>query len=132
MSLQIFGTGIDIISTSRISRFLNKHGDSLTNIFTKDEIQYCLHFKEPSQCFAARFAAKEAIIKSMGIGLHEVEALSDIEVIHNPIGVPIPKLHGAVEQLRKEKGIEYILLSISHCEGYAVAHAMAVSRNGEE
>ncbi len=132
MSLQIFGTGIDIISTSRITRFLGKHEDLLTNVFTKEEIEYCLKFKYPSQRFAARFAAKEAIMKSMGIGLHEVGMLSNIEVTHNPVGIPTPRLHGVVEQIRKERGIEYIQLSISHCDGYGVANAVAVSKNGDD
>lgn len=114
----IFGIGVDIVSNERIKNVFKKHGNRfLEKAFTKREIEYCLKQKNYIQHIAARFAAKEAVIKALnkpkGIWL------KDIEISNNENGTPevkISKLNG-----------KRFLLSLSHEKTYSIAFAILLS-----
>ena len=77
----ILGTGVDIVEVARVDRLLEKHSPRFEEkIFTPDEILYCRSKAEPGIHFAARFAAKEAVMKCLGTGMDKGIAFSDIEV----------------------------------------------------
>ena len=66
----IFGIGTDLVEVSRVEKILQKWGEKfLKKVFSQNEIEYCKKKAFPAIHFAARFAAKESFLKSLGIGL---------------------------------------------------------------
>jgi len=116
------GIGTDIIEIERIRQSIKKHGQHfLDTIFTPQEQAYCKKHKDPTPHYAGRFAAKEAIIKSLGAGFGEGYTWLDMEIENNPKGQP--RAHFS-ENLNQLFDSPKILLSISHCKAYAVATAV--------
>jgi holo-[acyl-carrier protein] synthase len=122
----ILGIGVDLVKISRIERAGGNHRSFIERVFTQKEQDYCTRQKFPAQHYAARFAAKEAILKAFGTGLSAGMRWTDIEVLHGEGGGPIVNLTGAAKDLADLKGVKQILLSYSHDEGYAVAQAVLV------
>ena len=116
------GLGNDIIEISRIAEAIERHGQRfLDRHFTSSEQAYCLKHKESARQFAGRFAAKESCAKALGTGFREGVSFLDFEVLNNSQGKPIVHLSTT---LSNEFQITEILLSISHCNEYAMATAM--------
>ena len=123
-----FSTGIDLVEITRIQRFLDGHKKYWNEIFTSREVDYCLKKKKnPFQHFAVRFAAKEAMLKALGIGLLSGFKLKDIEVVNDINGKPKINLYGKVKKLAEENGIRDISVSLSHSSQYAIAQVILVS-----
>ena len=123
----IYGTGIDIIEIARIKRSLETYARHFEEkIFTPSEIDYCRSKADPSRHFAARFAAKEAVLKSLGTGMSQGLSWKNIEVINHPeTGKPSLLLNGKGQELFAELQLKAIHISISHEKAYAIAHAIA-------
>lgn len=120
------GIGTDIIECERIQRMLDRHGDHFVRrVFTEQEIRYCSDRKSSDQHFAGRWAAKEAILKALGTGWIAGIAWTDVEILNEPGGRPMVRLHGGALKTAEEKGITEILISISHCKSHATAFAVA-------
>lgn len=122
----IVGIGVDLVKISRIEKAGNGHPAFLERVFTKKEQDYCNRQKYPAQHYAARFASKEAVLKAFGTGLSAGMKWTDIEVLHGEGGGPIVNITGAARDLADLKGVKQVMLSYSHDEGYAVAHAVLV------
>jgi holo-[acyl-carrier protein] synthase len=117
----ILGTGIDIIKISRIDSMIKKWKSSfLDRIFTKEEIAFCMKKRLPSQNFAVRFAAKEAFLKALGLGMRAGIPWKDIEVVNNETGRPSIELHRKARETY-QKNIRNIHLSLSHDGEYGFA-----------
>jgi holo-[acyl-carrier protein] synthase len=122
----IFGTGLDIIEIDRIKKSLAKYSSRFENkIFTDGEINYCQSQAEPGKHFAARFAVKEAVSKSLGTGITHEVGFKDIEVVNQTSGKPIVKMCGRGKILFEKLNLKFIHISISHDRHYAIAHAIA-------
>lgn len=125
------GLGIDIIEVERIRASLNRHGERFyQKICTTAEAAYCTQLRDPAPCFAARFAAKEAVSKALGTGIGLQCGWQDIEVRRKASGEPFIVMHGAGAETAKRLGIARILVSLSHSEHYACAQAVAVDAQG--
>lgn len=122
----IIGIGVDLVKIDRIDKAGKNHTAFLERIFTERERAYCKRQKYPAQHFAARFAAKEALLKAFGTGLSAGMKWTDIEVLHGEGGGPIVNLDGRVKDLADLKGVKQVMISYSHDEGYAVAQAVLV------
>jgi holo-[acyl-carrier protein] synthase len=123
------GVGTDIIEIVRIKRAFERIGVRfLEKIFTPGEMSFCDAKKDRFSSYAARFAAKEAVLKALGISLAGCR-LGDVEVTRPDGGRPEIILHGAAAVMAKEKGIATVLISMSHNHDQAVAFAIAA---GEE
>ena len=121
----IFSNGVDIVEVSRIKELAQKHGKKfLQRIFTPREIKYCDGRKNMFEHYAARFAAKEAVMKTLRAGLDSI-SLKEIEVVRSPRGDVGTRLFGKAGERADDLGISNIHLSISHTEHYAVAFAIA-------
>ncbi|KAJ6090087.1 hypothetical protein N7467_005303 [Penicillium canescens] len=93
--------------------------------YTASEQQYCRSAPDPRQSFAGRWAAKEAVFKSLQLPSKGAGApLKDIEILSSG-GIPTVHLHGDVRQLAEEKGTRGVQLSISHTDEMAIAVAVA-------
>lgn len=122
MNSHILGIGTDIIEVERIRQSIDNHGYRLiSRIFTSKEQDYCLKYKDPIPHFAARFSAKEAIVKALGTGFTKHINWQDIEIINDAFGKPL--VYFSTKLQKKTKGT-CMILSVSHCRSYATATAL--------
>src|ERR1700744_6622367 len=128
-AMNIIGIGVDIVETARNTSSLDRHGDRfLARVFLDGERAYCGKMATPSQCYAARFAAKEAVSKAFGTGIGAMLGWLDIEVRRKASGEPFVVLHGEGARTAARLGITELRLSLSHSDHYAVAHALALGK----
>jgi holo-[acyl-carrier protein] synthase len=118
----IAGTGIDLVDVTRMKKILSRWGDRFPErFFSPGEVDYCRKKATPAIHYAARFAAKESFLKSLGIGLGMGINLKDIEVMNNPQGKPDLILHDQARHLLVQRGIRKVHLSLTHTSQYAAA-----------
>ena len=120
------GIGIDIVEVERIQQLAEEHEAFLTRVYTEAEIRDCSKKINSHQHFAARFAAKESVLKALGVGWARDVKWTDIEVVNDALGRPRVNTYGEVKRLADEKNIREILVSLSHTSGYAIASAQLV------
>jgi holo-[acyl-carrier protein] synthase len=121
----IYGIGVDIVKIARFERALERWGHRLSErVFTAQELSICHNKAHPGKHLALRFAAKEAFLKAMGIGMFQGVAWNDIEISNDSLGRPHMKVRGTAEKICREKGIQEIFVSISHEHEYGVAHVL--------
>ncbi|NMA51598.1 MAG: holo-ACP synthase [Peptococcaceae bacterium] len=126
----IIGVGTDIIEIDRIRQAIERSGNRfLERVFTPAEIAYCEAGRDRFPGYAARFAAKEAVLKVMGSGLQHCRWV-DVEVRRGTDGPPEVMLHGNAAELARARGIREWYLSVSHSKKNAVAFAIATGRRG--
>jgi len=113
--------GTDITEVDRIRRIAQEHPQFLTTVFTPAEIAYCQSKKNPYQHFAARFAAKESVMKAIGKGWLQGIAWTDIEVVTLPSGKPEIRPGTTLAVEMRAQGIAGFEVSLSHCREYAIA-----------
>lgn len=122
----IHGTGVDIIQISRIQKSLEKYAQRFEErVFTRREIDYCRSRPEPFKHFAARFAAKEAVLKSLGTGMAEGITWKDLEILTLESGQPTLNITGRCREICESLNLKGIHISMSHDNLYAVAQAVA-------
>jgi len=130
--VMIVGIGIDIVNIERIERVVARWGSLfLSRIYTDREISWCQQRPNPSECFAIRFAAKEAFLKAIGSGLRNGIQWTDIEVEKDPMGKPLLSLHRKAKEALETQRIEKAFLTLSHDQPYAVAYVLLEGRNDE-
>ncbi len=118
------GLGIDMVEVGRIKKAIDRWGERfLHRVFTSEERDYCERKAHPEQSFAARFAAKEAVLKTIGTGLSDGISWTDVEVVNDKSGKPEVRLG---EKITRRIGNKKILLSISHTKEFAIAFAILV------
>ncbi len=121
----IQGVGVDLISIERIRRLYQRFPDRfLKRIFSDRELQHFLNQKFSAASLAARFAAKEAVLKAIGCGIGPA-ALKDVEIIATPGKQPRVELHGEAYRLAGSKNITAIAVSLTHEPPFASAIAAA-------
>ena len=91
----MIGIGSDLIDIRRIEKTLSRFGDRFKNrVFTRNEIIKCEQRYNSNECFAKRFAAKEAASKALGTGFRKGVFWKDLEVVNLPSGKPTIKFKG--------------------------------------
>ena len=124
----VLGIGIDIIEIDRIKKSVDKFGDLFINkIFTETEKEYCLGKKNKYQHLAARFAAKEAIAKSLATGWSKGFRWKDIEIYNEKSGLPRVNLLGNLKDfVDKDKSLQ---ITMSHSQNYVTCFAILYSKS---
>lgn len=118
----IFGIGTDIIEVERMEKHLEKNDGLKQKLYSRAEQRYCEKGKfTRAQCFAARFAAKEAFFKALGTGYRYGMAFHEIEILNDKLGKPYVVPHGKVKEYLKQQKVKHIHLSISHVKEMANA-----------
>ncbi len=121
--MKLYGIGTDIVKISRISKSIKKK-TFVNRLFNKDEIFKCKKTKNSANCFAKRFAAKEAFSKALGTGVAKGINFKEIIVLNEKNGKPFIKLikntKKSVDKMLKIKNYK-ISLSLSDEDKYAVA-----------
>lgn len=124
--LPILGTGVDIIEVARIQQAAERTPRFLERVFTPAELAYANAAPRSRwRRLAARFAAKEALLKALGTGLRQVR-WGEAEVVRNALGRPAFQLKGALAALAAARGVQELHLTLSHSDHYAVAYVIAV------
>jgi holo-[acyl-carrier protein] synthase len=129
----ILGIGADITECLRIARMIERHGELFIHrVYTPEEIRYCQNRKQATQHFTGRWAAKEAILKALGIGWRRGVAWRDVEVRNDPGGRPIVAVGGQVKEAVERLGVAQVLVTISHCRTHATAYAIVLGKETEK
>jgi holo-[acyl-carrier protein] synthase len=120
-------TGVDLIEIARIERTVKHYGDRfLARVFTPNEMLYC-RGRVPE--LAARFAAKEAVSKALGVGMRILARdgihWQDVEVIGDRRGKPIVRLSGRAAERAEDLGLTEWAVSLSHTREHALAFVVA-------
>jgi len=117
--------GVDLVEVPRLAR-LAAHPVGLAGVLTERELRYCRSRPHPAEHLAARFAAKEAVLKALGTGLSQGIRWTDVEILKERGGRPLVVLHGAAEALAGRRRLLRIDVSLSHTAQLATAYAIAL------
>jgi len=119
--------GVDLIEITRVERMLARYSNRfLERVFTPAEVLYCR--ARPAE-LAARFAAKEAVAKALGVGVRMIARdginWQDAEIIGDARGKPLVRLYGRAAERADELGLTEWAISLSHTREYAIAFVVA-------
>jgi holo-[acyl-carrier protein] synthase len=109
---------------------VTENPDIVDTVFTAEELSYCLGKRRCHEHLAARFAAKEAVLKSLGCGLGRRMRWTDVEIERGAQGRPHVRLHAEVAAWAEREGLADLDVSLSHAAGLAMAQAVAVLAAG--
>ena len=119
----IYGIGVDQVDLNRVRKLLNKSKTKFEKrCFTQNELIYANRFDDPAKRLGARFAAKEAVMKSLGKGWRQLNQ-KEIEISGG--GKPEVILHGKAKELASELNIDNVHVSLSHEEDKAIAFTIS-------
>ncbi len=125
--LNIFNIGTDLIEVKRIKRIIERYPGFLNKIYTELEQNYCIKKnKVLYECFASRFAAKEAVAKSLGQGIGKNIFFREINIGNDKEGKPVVSLSGRTLSYAKKQNIKDIRLTISSAREYCIAFAVSL------
>jgi holo-[acyl-carrier protein] synthase len=118
--------GVDLVGADRVARLAADNPGILQSLFTSRELASCSGARRPYEHLAARFAAKEAVLKAFGTGLGERMQWTDVEVVSGAQGRPLIRLYGEVATCAAQLGCTEVEVSLSHTEGLAIAQVVAL------
>jgi len=121
------GVGLDLVDVKRFAGALERHPRMATRLFTEGERRDA--HARPER-LAARFAAKEAVLKTFGVGVGAAPWRS-IEVTLDDYGAPSVLLHAPADALAREKGVTTLHLSMTHTAELAAAIVIGSSDQDE-
>ena len=126
---RIIGIGTEITECLRIARMIERHGEQFVGrVYTAAEVRYCQGRPQSTQHFAARWAAKQAIVKALGAGSSRGLTWTEIEIRRDETGRPAVAVRGAIKDLIERQGVSEVLVTFSHCRTHATAYALAMGR----
>jgi holo-[acyl-carrier protein] synthase len=123
--VSVVGLGIDLLEIDRLERALARRPGLAERLFTAGEREYAASRAHPGRHLAARFCAKEAVAKSLGL---EGWSFTDVEVI--PGRPPAVRLLGRAERRARELRVSSVRLSLTHAREAAAAVALAEGAGG--
>jgi len=121
----VIGIGVDLIEVDRMRTVLARTPTMAEKLFTPGERAYAEAANDPTERYAARFAAKEAVMKALGVGLGAVD-WHDIEVVRTDRGAPVLAVTGRAQALAEAAGVTRWLLTMTHTTTMAEAVAVAL------
>lgn len=122
--MKIVGLGVDLADIERVGAVLDKYPRFAERCFTDHERDYAFRFTRPERRLAARFAGKEAVMKSMGTGWRRIR-WQDIEITGG--GKPTVNMSGNAAARAQVLGVTDVLVTITHTDTSALVMAVAVS-----
>ena len=123
----IIGIGTDVIEIQRIREIAERHRGFLARTFGPCELEYSQGKADPFPHLAARFAAKEAVMKALGTGWSLGIQWTDITVTNHRTGQPVIRLTGAARQLANRLKVERVHVSLAHTDSSASAQVVRES-----
>ena len=119
--------GINILEIARMERVLKRRPSFVRRVFTDDERLFCESAARPAEHYAARFAARGAVLRALGLGPDDGVGRHDVAVGVSDAGRPVAVLAGRVAQAAAERGVAEIALSLSFTHEVATAMALLVT-----
>jgi len=123
--VHVVGIGTDLVEVPRFALALQRRPRLADRLFSDAEREYAYRFRDPTKSLAARFGAKEAVMKALGVGLWKF-AFRDVEVVRLRTGAPTLALYNKALELANERGVTEWHLSLTHTDSMAMAVALAV------
>jgi holo-[acyl-carrier protein] synthase len=124
-----YAVGIDMLAIPRLKRVLDRHNDRfLQRIYTPEEVAYC---RGRVSELAARFAAKEAVMKALGTGIRGV-GWREIEILPDRRGKPLVYLYGRARTRAERIGLSALDVSLTHERDFAVAAVVGVREDEDD
>jgi holo-[acyl-carrier protein] synthase len=124
--MRILGLGVDLADIERVGRILEKYPRFVERCFTDHERDYAFSFARPERRLAARFAGKEAVMKSLGTGWRRI-GWQDIEITGG--GKPTVSMSGRAATRARILGVTEVLVTITHTDTSALVMAVAVGEH---
>ena len=124
--MSVVGLGTDLVEVARFRLALERTASLAARLFSDDECAYAYEQHDPVKSLAARFAAKEAVMKALGAGLGDID-FHDVEVIRHEDGAPALAVRGRAQALASAHGVTRWLVSLSHTDSTAMAVVIAVA-----
>ena len=124
--MRIIGLGVDLADIDRVESVYERYPRFVQRCFTEHEQEYALRFAKPSRRLAARFAGKEAVMKSMGTGWRRIR-WTDIEITGG--GAPTVRMSGNAALRAEMLGVTDVLVTITHTDTSALVMAVAVGEH---
>lgn len=121
----VLGVGTDLVEVDRFRLAMRRRAKLGQRLFSDDERAYAERHRDPAPRLAVRFAAKEAVMKALGVGLGAFK-LRDVEVARRRSGAPQLVLRGKAATLAEEQGVTGWHLSLTHTDSMAMAVAVAL------
>ena len=129
--MRILGIGTDLVNTKKFSKIIKKNKKFIQRIYTKEEQNNCSLKFNKFNCFAKRFAAKEALSKSFGTGIRDNLSFKDIEILNDKMGKPFfyksKKIDKIIKKKFKIKKYD-LFLSLSDEKDHSIAFTILVKR----
>ena len=123
---EVLGLGTDLVDVDRFRLALDRQGDRLVaRLFSDAERDYAFRHRNPAPRLAARFGAKEAVMKALGVGLWKF-ALRDVEVVRLASGQPTIVLSNKAADLADARNVREWHLTLTHTDTMAAATAIAL------
>ncbi len=116
--------GVDAVDVERFRRSLERTPGLADRLFSDAERAYAARRADPAERLAVRFAAKEAVMKALGVGLGAF-GFHDVEVVRAESGAPSLALRGAAAELAAARGVRAWPVSLSHTPATAIAVVVA-------
>jgi holo-[acyl-carrier protein] synthase len=124
--MRIIGLGVDLADVARVEQVLGKYPRFAERCFTDHEREYAFRYAHPARRLAARFAGKEAVMKSMGTGWRRI-GWKEIEITGG--GKPTVRMSGNASRRAKSLGITEVMVTITHTDTTALVMAIAVGEH---
>lgn len=125
--MTVLGIGVDAVDLDRFAASLERTPTLATRLFSAEELAYADAAKGPRgrvERLAVRFAAKEAVVKALGVGIFAIDH-HDVEVVRASSGAPSLRIAGRAGALATEQGVRRWHLSLTHSGTVATAMVVA-------
>jgi holo-[acyl-carrier protein] synthase len=122
--VNVLGIGVDLVDVERVKRILERHSTFVQRVFTPPEIAYCERQASPAECYAARWAAREACRKALG-GIRQMR-WHDVRVHRAPSGAPRLVVEGTSKSRMDALGVSEVMVALTHERRMAAAFCVAV------
>ncbi len=123
----VVAIGVDVVDIDRMRRIVGRQPRFVERVFTEEERAYSERAADPAERFAARFAAKEAGLKALGVGLGGADFV-DLAVGKLDSGEPVLDVSGRAQERASAVGIDSWLLTLSHSDTVACAVVVGLAR----
>ena len=121
------GVGIDLLEVGRMQRALDRRPSIAWRLFTEEERRQCEAAPRPAEHFAARFAARRAVLKALGLGFGGDVGRRSVSVAVGENGRPVAVLADGAQRAAREQGVTEVALSLSYTHEVATAMALLVT-----
>lgn len=122
--MSIIGIGVDAVDIGRFAAMIERTPSTLDRIFTAEEREYVSRLSDPTPSLAVRFAAREAAMKALGVGLGAF-GLRDVWIRNESSGRPVLVVEGSAREISQNAGISRWDVSLTHTATIAIAYVTA-------